>query len=184
MVDVICSYCKNSYRIKPYQIGKSKYCSLKCKGLAERTEITRRCEICNKQFTHISSRVNKAKYCSNKCRYKSTIGKGTTTYTCKHCNKTFKDFKRLKRVFCSKACVGKETKKTWKPNYTTVRKTMIYRGMIKECQKCGYNEYPKILGVHHIDENRNNNEQNNLIILCPNCHSIAHMKHIPHGSRH
>lgn len=40
-----------------------------------------------------------------------------------------------------------------------------------KCAVCGYNEEPDILQVHHIDENRQNNKLDNLIILCPNCHA-------------
>ena len=39
------------------------------------------------------------------------------------------------------------------------------------CAICNYNEDTDILQVHHIDENRQNNELDNLIILCPNCHA-------------
>lgn len=40
-----------------------------------------------------------------------------------------------------------------------------------KCAICNYDEEPKILQVHHIDENRSNNKLDNLIILCPNCHA-------------
>lgn len=39
-----------------------------------------------------------------------------------------------------------------------------------ECNVCGWNEDLDVLEVHHIDENRDNNELENLIILCPICH--------------
>ena len=39
-----------------------------------------------------------------------------------------------------------------------------------KCAICGWNEDKDILEVHHIDENREHNELNNLIILCPICH--------------
>lgn len=52
--------------------------------------------------------------------------------------------------------------------------------MVVKCVRCGYSEHPEILGVHHIDEDRNNNTLSNLAVLCPNCHSLAHRKHIPH----
>jgi len=39
-----------------------------------------------------------------------------------------------------------------------------------KCYVCGYNDDERILEVHHVDENRNNNDINNLKILCPNCH--------------
>ena len=46
-----------------------------------------------------------------------------------------------------------------------------FRRYEHKCAICGYNEEPKILQVHHIDENRQNNNIDNLIILCPNCHA-------------
>lgn len=39
-----------------------------------------------------------------------------------------------------------------------------------KCNCCGWDEDERILEVHHIDENRDNNELDNLIILCPTCH--------------
>lgn len=58
---------------------------------------------------------------------------------------------------------------------------MLKRNLINKCERCGYDKYIKILGVHHIDRNRNNNSIQNLEVLCPNCHSEEHMKHICHG---
>lgn len=40
----------------------------------------------------------------------------------------------------------------------------------KQCSVCGWNEDDNILEVHHIDENRQNNDIDNLIVLCPICH--------------
>lgn len=39
-----------------------------------------------------------------------------------------------------------------------------------KCVICGYKEDERILQVHHRDSNRNNNDIDNLVILCPNCH--------------
>jgi 5-methylcytosine-specific restriction endonuclease McrA len=58
---------------------------------------------------------------------------------------------------------------------------MLRSNMIIMCNRCGYNSEPRILGVHHIDRNRMNNEISNLEVLCPNCHSLEHLKHINHG---
>lgn len=46
-----------------------------------------------------------------------------------------------------------------------------------QCQKCneklsGYRS--KSLDVHHIDHNKNNNEESNLISLCKRCHRLTH----------
>lgn len=51
----------------------------------------------------------------------------------------------------------------------TYRK-VAFRNYKLECAICKWNEDSDILEVHHIDENRQNNELENLIILCPICH--------------
>ena len=39
------------------------------------------------------------------------------------------------------------------------------------CAHCGFG-IPEVLEVAHLDGNRRNNEPNNLVILCPNCHKM------------
>lgn len=39
------------------------------------------------------------------------------------------------------------------------------------CQVCGFNI---IIQVHHIDGNRKNNQIDNFVLLCPNCHFSLH----------
>jgi len=41
------------------------------------------------------------------------------------------------------------------------------------CRACGIRKY-KTLHVHHIDLNKEHNEDSNLITLCPNCHAQVH----------
>ena len=46
----------------------------------------------------------------------------------------------------------------------------------RKCEKCGLTEWlgePINLQVHHIDGDRTNNSLDNLILLCPNCHSYT-----------
>lgn len=55
-------------------------------------------------------------------------------------------------------------------------KTLVYRLGLKEnkCEKCGLSEWngePLICELHHINGNTTDNRIENLIILCPNCHS-------------
>ena len=63
----------------------------------------------------------------------------------------------------------------YKRSYYTL-KERLFRDGIKErkCERCGITEWmgEKItLQLHHIDGNRQNNNVENLQILCPNCHS-------------
>lgn len=177
----ICNFCNTPYRVKPYLIATSKYCSRSCQAKDSRTEITANCLICDISFNHISSRCNKAKYCSRTCYNVAQRNKGKTEYTCHHCLKKFIGHACHNRKYCSKSCVNKASKETFKPSFTTVRKAMISRELINQCNRCGYNENPKILGIHHKDRNRHNNDIQNLEVLCPNCHSLEHLKHISHG---
>lgn len=177
----ICKHCTVNFTVPEYRKETALYCSRKCLALGSRTQVTSNCAICDKKFTHLASRANKAKYCSTKCYNKSQIGKGLTTYQCQHCHVNFQDSLSTKRKYCSKQCTNKSSKKTFVAKFSTVRKMMLSRGMIKQCNRCGFNQYPLILGVHHKDRNRNNNELSNLEVLCPNCHSIEHGKHTPHG---
>ncbi len=173
-----CMECGTFYHVKPYLISTSKYCSLSCKHLNASMMIKAICLICKKSFTHKSARCNKAKYCSNPCRYQAHKNKGRTEYSCKHCHKKFNAPLSTKRIYCSRKCVQKESHLTFKPSFTTVRKALLTRKMITICNRCGYKDEPLILGVHHKDRNRNNNDISNLEVLCPNCHSLEHLKHI------
>jgi hypothetical protein len=47
-----------------------------------------------------------------------------------------------------------------------------------KCQRCGWSEINPVtnqspLHLHHIDGNYKNNKEDNLELLCPNCHSIT-----------
>jgi len=175
-----CLVCGTEFSVRRYRSETAKYCSRKCKNKNCTELISAICKICGKQFFHISSRCNKAKYCSRLCFHRSQIGRGSVEHTCLHCGKVFRDSPCKKRKYCSKKCVNKSSIDDWHPKYTTVRKKMIRQGVIKKCEKCGYDENIHILGVHHKDGNRKNNEKINLMVLCPNCHSLIHDKHISH----
>ena len=63
-------------------------------------------------------------------------------------------------------------------DFGVVNKRTIREILLKErpyrCERCGLTEWLNdsiILQVHHIDGNSNNNTRNNLMLLCPNCHS-------------
>ena len=43
----------------------------------------------------------------------------------------------------------------------------------KTCQRCKYDKY-EILQVHHKDRNTQNNNLENLELICPNCHFEEH----------
>jgi hypothetical protein len=57
-----------------------------------------------------------------------------------------------------------------------------------QCQGCGLSEWmerPIPLELHHIDGDTDNNSQENLVLLCPNCHAIqpTHRRKNKQGKR-
>lgn len=52
------------------------------------------------------------------------------------------------------------------------KKALAYiKSIVGKCQSCGYD---KVLDLHHIDEDHTNNDPENHVILCPNCHALIH----------
>ena len=54
----------------------------------------------------------------------------------------------------------------------------IFEKYNSHCCQCGWGEVNKITGkiplqIHHIDGNCENNKEENLQLLCPNCHSLT-----------
>jgi hypothetical protein len=97
--------------------------------------------------------------------------------TCERCNREYifegriksKAFKKAK--YCSRSCANSR-QEWWNENATRYR-TIAFQNWKQECAICGFD---KIVAVHHIDENHDNNDPHNLIPLCPNHHEMAHSK--------
>ncbi len=149
------------------------------------------CPICSKDF-EVSKRYynNSIKggwkiYCSKECMILSKTK--VVHCKCSNCNKDIikRPSQILKsktgNIYCSKSCSNSKNNTIFKsgenhPNYTTGygsyrnRKLKISE---EKCEICGIND-KRVLEVHHIDNNRKNNNLNNLKLLCANCHKIEH----------
>ena len=107
---------------------------------------------------------------------------------CLNCNQKISS----KNKFCSNKCQKEYEYKNyierWKSNQETgLRgeyqismhiKTYLFKKYNNKCARCGWgkvNPYTKNipLEVEHIDGNYQNNSEENLILLCPNCHSLT-----------
>jgi len=47
-----------------------------------------------------------------------------------------------------------------------------YKKITEQCASC---DFTKIVQIHHLDGNTKNNDSDNIVGLCPNCHKIMHM---------
>lgn len=108
---------------------------------------------------------------------------------CKNCDKPLSN---PRSIFCSKLCQREfEYKlwiKRWKNKEETgmrgeyaisnyIRKYLLDKYDSK-CARCGWGEVNHHTGripleIEHIDGNFKNNSEENLILLCPNCHSLT-----------
>lgn len=57
-------------------------------------------------------------------------------------------------------------------------KTYLFKKFNNQCFKCGWSKTNPYTGnipleIDHIDGNYKNNNEDNLILLCPNCHSLT-----------
>ena len=110
---------------------------------------------------------------------------------CLNCGKEFMKYPGSTGKYCSRECSsehrGKKYIEDWKTgkisgttNYTCsdfVRNYLIKKHNSR-CQLCGWGEVNPFtnkvpLQIHHIDGNSENNAEENLQVLCPNCHSLT-----------
>lgn len=87
----------------------------------------------------------------------------------------------LNKKTCSRSCANIHRAgikyKLNRPRDKVVTERALKVRLLKErgvvCERCGYNK-KEILHVHHKDRNRNNNDLENLELICPNCHYEEH----------
>ena len=111
---------------------------------------------------------------------------------CKNCGKEFKLYQGTSGKYCSQTCQREyeyeEWLKRWKSGledgvsggYSVSKRIRryLFEKFDSKCEKCGWGEINEYTGnvplqIHHIDGNCLNNSEENLQLLCPNCHSLT-----------
>ena len=137
--------------MRHYDKGR-KYCSFACFGMAHRKKVRKECAHCGKQICIIPALIRKDNYCSKACQHeghrKAMSGAGNPRW---------------------EGGIAKEDRPIeWCE--ALKKKIRVRDGFI--CIKCGR----KGLDIHHIDKDKNNNKEENLITLCHKCHMKFHSK--------
>lgn len=153
-----------------------------------------KCNHCEKEFEKLTKYVNYSNkhnlkhYCSKECLTNSKNNR--IECKCGFCSKiiykTPSEINRSKSglSFCDKSCAcsyNNSILRTGENNYKYIDGKSLNTNYINkafklykaQCAKCLISDID-CLEIHHIDENHNNNEDNNLLILCSNCHSLIH----------
>lgn len=108
-------------------------------------------------------------YCLN-CGKEITRGRNYCDNTCYSKYQRKEYIKRWKE--------GKETGIIGTDDIATAVKVYLREKYNNSCQLCGWNQVNKFTGlvplqIHHIDGDCMNNSEENLQLLCPNCHSLT-----------
>lgn len=107
---------------------------------------------------------------------------------CRNCNKEIKNKNKYCSVKCQKEYEYMNFIKKWKEGENSGMrgeyqlsmhiKTYLLEKYNNQCARCGWGETNQYTGkipleIEHIDGNYKNNKEENLIVLCPNCHSLT-----------
>ena len=192
-----CELCGKKLNRAPKHLKRVNaiYCSRECRGLAQQKFTTFKCEACGSDFVRRNKDAIKGRlFCSFKC---SGLGRRTRkTLNCGWCKKQIEVVPaNIRKVnFCSVPCknefhrkaMAREGNPRWeggiaKEDYpiewcSALKKRIRMRDKFT-CVKCGR----KGLDVHHIDKDKTNNKEENLITLCHKCHMEFHSKGRKHA---
>ena len=122
-----------------------------------------------------------------------TFNRGTAKKgVCLNCGKEFILYLSSSGKYCSSKCQNeyqhKQYIEKWKSGevnglngeyYPSKHiRTYLFKKNENKCEKCGWGEVNPYtnrvpLQIHHIDGNCQNNREENLQLLCPNCHALT-----------
>jgi len=150
------------------------------------------CKNCGKKIPY-EHRENE--FCNHSCaatyNNKGVIRNGNPSgYTgfCLNCNSPIKKYAK----FCNNTCHAEYNRKQYierwkngeesgtigKDDIATPVKLYLRDKYNNSCQCCGWNKINPFTGIvplqiHHIDGDCTNNKEENLQLLCPNCHTLT-----------
>lgn len=197
-ISKILNKTKKSVKERLYKLG------LRYSDFNKKEKTIRYCECCKEQIKHAgirfcssscAAKINNVLYPKRtpinteaSKTLKKRIRLPKTVNTCLYCGEN------CYKVYCDLSCQAKHKNerliKQWKDGldlgYTGKTKQLkhfIRRYLIakfdNKCCKCGWNEIHKVTGkcpveINHIDGDAENCKEENLEVICPNCHSLTH----------
>lgn len=147
------------------------------------------CQTCGREFYVVPGRIRHAakmgtqiRFCSRACYATGSHGEGNPFWGKRHPEETrtrMREHPERKRFEFTPGPTNPNTTRfspDWRP--ADAKKSTWYRKFFlrtaPRCMRCGYDSVPAILELHHVDRNPRHNTEANLLLLCPNCHSLDH----------
>lgn len=181
-----CPVCKIQFESIP-SLEKVRCCSVKCSykyrklhpyKSKPKTGIYQKCLCCGQEYYVKKHKIGKSKYCSPKCR---------VTHLKTDRSEEIKQKLSISHIGIPNPNKGKsfpqysgENHPNWKGGTSSEEYGKEFNQQLKnkirqrdnyKCQECGLKGSNKNHIVHHIDYNKKNNDEDNLILLCNSCHS-------------
>jgi hypothetical protein len=180
--------------VKSRRTKGSHSCSRKCvteamirsKGFKHKVETS--CALCDANILKYPRELIEFNFCNNSCSatFRNLRKVDNQCLTCD------KNLSSSKRKYCSHTCQQQYQNKIiledWKSGETCGHRTdfsirepirnYIVNKYNNKCAECGWDTpHPNTgkipLQIHHIDGKASNCSEDNLILLCPNCHSLT-----------
>lgn len=152
------------------------------------------CKYCGEpiQFIRTVYETRQKQFCNHQCA-NSFIGENKIQRkTKRYCIVCSNELKDSATKYCSRACQSKNQTKKYIDNWKngkisglsgeygisdTIRK-YLFEKYNNKCAECSWSKTNPSTGnipleVHHIDGNYLNSQEENLTLLCPNCHSLT-----------
>lgn len=194
--------CENCNKEHDGSYGSGRFCCESCarsysrKSVKGGTKIVQ-CITCGKDIEvskHASAKQCKCNDCKSTksygCKSRKSYDKGKKQIYCVNCGK-----KLVKKQwkYCNQNCQHEYKHKKYIERWKNGEEDGLSKGKKyisghivrylhkkydNKCAECGWdkkNAYVDkcMLDIHHIDGNRKNNKEENLILICPNCHSLT-----------
>lgn len=134
------------------------------------------CLICKKPIYRRPVEIKRGRvFCSKACNGKAD----RKEHPCVICKSQI--LASAHKKTCSRSCANKHRAgikyKIGRPKDKAMHQRALKIRLLQQrdssCERCRYNKR-EILHVHHKDRNRNNNDLENLELICPNCHYEEH----------
>lgn len=186
---VACSWCKEEFLREEFYVKRVKtgvFCSKECFKASRATLRKFNCLLCGNVFEDYPNKQRK--YCNRSCSVSATNVSRKVEKHCLECGAT-----TANKKFCTRSCQHEYNYKEYIARWQSGKETGVLRNGIEtstilkkylirkygnKCMKCGWCEVHSItkkvpITLDHINGNSMDNSEENLRLLCPNCHSLT-----------